>query len=82
MIFNKPSTKLRVEELKEEIMSFRLELSFLKEENFENPKIDENISNHYSLIGDIFWKCIRALPEYDPFILYQITFKPNLLFEN
>lgn len=82
MIFNKPSTKLRVEELKEEIMSFRLELSFLKEENFENPKVDENISNHYSLIGDSFWKWIRALPEYDPFILYQITFKPNLLFEN
>lgn len=82
MIFNKPSTKLRVEELKEEIMRFHLELSFLKEKNFENPKVDENISNHYSLMGDSFWKWIRALPEYDPFILYQITFKPNLLFEN
>lgn len=27
----------------------------------------------------VFGSGFAALPEYDPFILYQITFKPNLL---
>lgn len=86
-IFNKPVTKrqfdLFVNQYKELMQE---ELLFVEEwpedsAKIENPKINTNFREWYLYIMSEFWQWARTLPNYDPMLLYRITFDPNFLNE-
>jgi hypothetical protein len=47
----------------------------------ENPKINTNFREWYLYIMSEFWQWARTLPNYDPMLLYRITFDPIFLNE-
>ena len=51
------------------------------EAKIENPKINTNFREWYLYIMSEFWQWARTLPNYDPMLLYRITFDPNFLNE-
>lgn len=47
----------------------------------DEPKIERNITKQFAGLPDKFWRWVATLPGYDPMILYQITYQPNLIGE-
>lgn len=47
----------------------------------DEPQIERNIIKQFATLPDKFWRWVSTLPGYDPMILYQITYQPNLIGE-
>ena len=45
----------------------------------DTPQIERNVICQYQNLPDVFWRWVTTLPNYDPAILYSITFQSRLL---
>lgn len=85
MLFNKPVSQKQFELVKKQYKSFMTdELVLAKDWGSMDgcltyPMIEKNIRKYYENISDKFWDWVKTLPNYDPFVLYTITFNPKLL---
>lgn len=43
------------------------------------PQLKHNITHHYRNFPQKFWNWVTTLPNYDPMVLYNITYLPELL---
>ena len=45
----------------------------------DTPVIQRNVIKQYSGLPESFWRWVKTLPNYDPMVLYSITYNKNLL---
>lgn len=45
----------------------------------DTPRIERNIAKQYANLPEKFWRWVKTLPNYDPMVLYTITYNKNLL---
>jgi hypothetical protein len=43
------------------------------------PRVNRNMSEQYEHLPDDFWEWVESLPNYDPWVLYSITFQNRLI---
>jgi hypothetical protein len=86
MIFNKPVDAKRFETIKKQLFSIfkdwktNLMSEWTTEElSWEVPSINRNYIKQYQKLPDTAWQWMKTLPGYNDFLMYQITFQPNLL---
>lgn len=86
MVFNKPATQEVIEEIRTKLKEFSTErlnlLQFNKDYLFTtDARFCENFGEYYLTISDDFWNWVKTLPNFDPFIMYRITYMPMWLEE-
>lgn len=80
-IFNQPISKVMYENINfqfNKITSLPLKMMFIDKENLI-PKPIYNFSKFFEDLPSDFWQWIKTLPNYNPEILYSITFNQALL---
>ena len=80
-IFNKPISKIMYENISfqfNKIISLPLKMALIDEENLI-PKPIYNFSKFFEDLPSDFWQWVKTLPNYDPEILYSMTFNSTLL---
>lgn len=86
-VFNRPVSKAQYEMIKRQLMSIieGYEAHFVEDWGkktipLEIPNIT-HIAMYHAHLPEDFWEWVKTLPGYDPKVLYQITFNPNLIDE-
>lgn len=87
LLFNKPIAPEQFELIKKQLASILRdwEPTYTAEEwpseiiPMESPRLQRNPIKQYEHLPEAFWRWVTTLPNYDPTILYSITFNPQLL---
>lgn len=45
----------------------------------DTPRVNRNLAKQYEHLPEEFWEWVESLPNYDPWILYSITFQNRLI---
>lgn len=86
-IFNKPVSKRQFDLFCNQYKELMHYLFIFAEEwpedsaKSEAPALNARFTRWYESIDEEFWQWARTLPNYDPMVLYTITFNPNFLNE-
>lgn len=84
-LFNKPINQKYYENIAKQAQEFAKEESLLlahwKTEDMiiPEPRLVKNMAMYYSNMSEDFWEWVKSLPNYDPMVLYNITFDGALL---
>ena len=88
MIFNKPVSKEKFNETKNFFKEkYNILLNYGRapstlEETINELEVYENFTKHFSTLTEEFYEDVKKLPQYDPFIMYCITFNPTFIERN
>lgn len=87
-VFNRPISKAQYEMILRQLKSlignyeaFYIDNWGEKTVPLEAPHAPNHSAMFHSQLPDEFWEWVKTLPGYDPKVLYQITFNPNLIDE-
>ena len=82
MLFNKLIDKTRFEVIYKQFKKFsphiQLTEPWVKKHN-QTPRVNYNYKKHHAGISIVFWRWVRTLPNFDPMVMYSITFDPQFL---
>lgn len=81
LLFNKPIDEARYNMIKRQFDKFNILLVLMEEWQLSNhvPKPFYDYRKHFVAIKEAFWQWARTLPNYDPEIMYSLTFDPQFL---
>jgi hypothetical protein len=82
MLFNKPIDKTRFETIYKQFKKFspRIQLTEpWKRVQGQTPRVNYDYRKHHRSISIGFWRWVRTLPNFDPMVMYSITFDPQFL---
>ena len=80
-LFNKPISKIMYENISfqfSKYITLPLKMISTSNENLVSAQVN-NFSKFFENLSDDFWQWVKTLPNYDPEILYSMTFNPTLL---
>ena len=80
-LFNKPVSKIMYENINlqfRKYITLPLRMIYTNNENLVSTQVN-NFSKFFENLPDDFWQWVKTLPNYDPEILYSMTFNPTLL---
>lgn len=83
MLFNKPIDKARFEIIYKQFKKFSPHIQITEPwkrmNHGETPKVYYDYRKHHRNISIGFWRWLRTLPNFDPVVMYSITFDPQFL---
>lgn len=82
MLFNKPIDKVRFETIYKQFKKFSPHAQLTepwKRIQGQTPRVNYNYKKHHAGISIGFWRWVRTLPNFDPMVMYSITFDPQFL---
>lgn len=83
LLFNKPIEKTRFDMIYQQYNSLffkpRLRLMSTTWTGEQPPRIHQDFRKHFSDIDPDFWTWVKTLPNYNPNIMYSLTFDPQFL---
>lgn len=80
-LFNKPVSKIMYENVNfqfSKYITLPLRMISINNENLVSTQVN-NFSKFFENLQNDFWQWVKTLPNYDPEILYSMTFNPTLL---
>lgn len=80
-LFNKPISKIMYENISfqfSKYITLPLRMVYTNNENLASTQVN-NFSKFFENLSNDFWQWVKTLPNYDPEILYSMTFNPILL---
>ena len=80
-IFNKPISKIMYENVNfqfSKYITLPLRMISINDENLVSTQVN-NFSKFFEDLPSDFWQWVKTLPNYDPEILYSMTFNSTLL---
>lgn len=85
MLFNKPIAKEQFDIIRRQYQRYA-PLTTVMEPwppySKEAPHTINHYGKQYEATSESFWRWVATLPNYDPFVLYQVTFRRELLTKN
>ena len=82
ILFNKPIDKVRFETIYKQFKKFAPHVQLTepwKRVQGQTPRVNYNYKKHHTGISIGFWRWVRTLPNFDPMVMYSITFDPQFL---
>lgn len=82
LLFNKPIDEARYKMIARQFDKFGVFLTLMEEWQNGNyiPKAYYDYRKHFQAIKEAFWQWVRTLPNFDPEIMYSLTFDPQFLY--